>query len=45
MFTEERTKLADSKKLVQSGNLNLINIKETAAELVNTYIKKYEKLN
>jgi len=44
MFTEDISKLADPKKLT-SANFNLKDIKENATELVNTYIKKYEKLN
>jgi len=45
MFTEDITKIADPKKLTSTGSFNLKDIKENAAELVNTYIKKYEKLN
>lgn len=44
MFTEDIFKLADPKKL-SGANFNLKDIKENATELVNTYIKKYEKLN
>jgi hypothetical protein len=44
MFSEDLTKLADPKKLTNS-NFNLKEIKDNATELVNLYIKKYEKLN
>ncbi len=44
MFTEDISKVADPKKL-SSANFDLREIKENANELVNTYIKKYEKLN
>lgn len=44
MFSEDVTKLADPKKLA-STNFNLKEIKDNANELVNLYIKKYEKLN
>jgi len=45
MFSEDISKIADPKKISSNGNFNLKDIKENAAELVNNYIKKFEKLN
>lgn len=45
LFIEELPKVGDNRKNSFNGNLDIENIKENANDLVNTYIRKYEKLN
>jgi hypothetical protein len=44
MYSEDVTKLIDPKK-VTANNLNLKDIKQNANEMVNNFMKKYEKIN
>jgi hypothetical protein len=46
MFLDEIPKAGENKKTnFNNLNLNIKDIKENANELVNAYIKKYEKLH
>jgi len=45
LFMEELPKVGENRKVIFNGNLDIKDIKENAKDLVNTYIKKYEKLN
>lgn len=42
---EELAKTSDPRKMSFNGNLDIKDIKENANDLINTYIRKYEKLN
>ena len=44
IYSEDYTKIFDAKK-INSNNLNINHIKESAHDMVNNFIKKYEKIN
>ena len=44
MNKEEHIKMIDKKKIVP-GNFSLKEIKEISNDMVNSYLKKYEKMN
>lgn len=44
IYSEDHNKLIDPKK-INSSNLTIKDIKENASEMVNNYMKKYEKIN
>jgi hypothetical protein len=44
MYGEDYTKLIDVKK-VNIGNISLKDIQNNAKDMVNNFIKKYEKMN
>ena len=44
MNRDEHSKMIDKKKIIP-GNFSLKEIKEISNEMVNTYLKKYEKMN
>lgn len=45
MFIDELPKVGEKRNISFNGNLDIKDIKENANDLVNTYIRKYEKLN
>ncbi len=44
IYSEDHTKIFESKK-INSNHLSIKDIKENASDMVNNFIKKYEKIN
>jgi hypothetical protein len=44
IYSEDHAKIFETKKL-NSNNINIKDIKENASDMVNNFIKKYEKIN
>jgi hypothetical protein len=44
IYSEDHTKIFETKKL-NPNNINIKDIKENASDMVNNFIKKYEKIN